>query len=323
MVIDKSDMLSVLESFPKQCREALSLPKGITVSGEISGIFVCGMGGSAIGGDLLASYLKDSKLAITVVRDYKLPDYVDEYSLVFVVSYSGNTEETLSCYEQALKKKAKIIVITSGGKLAKSAEKVIKIPAGLQPRAATGYLFLPMLGVLYNSGIINITNTELNEMIALLKDVESYKEKAKELAKKIGKKIPIIYSSERFKPVAYRMKTQINENAKYPCYTNTFSEMNHNEINAFQFMERSKFIVFLIRDEKDNPRIQKRMDICRDIMEERVDVEEIFSKGKSLLARMFSTIYLGDLTSYYLAINNRVDPTPVEVIEHLKKELLK
>jgi len=323
MVIDKSDMLSTIESFHKQCKEALSLPKGITITGEVATIFVCGMGGSAIGGDLLASYLNGKSLPVTVIRDYNLPDYVNEYSLVFIVSYSGNTEETLSCYKQAVEKKAKIVAITSGGKLGQSAEKVIKLPQNIQPRAAIGYLFFPIVGILYNSGLLNLTNSELNEMLALLKDTKSYKEQAEEIAKKIKDRIPIIYSSERLKPIAYRWKTQINENAKSPCYYNVFSEMNHNEINAFQFMERSKFFIFLIRDEKDHPRIQKRMDICKELMEQRVDVKEIFTKGKSFLSRIFSTIYLGDFISYYLAINKRVDPTPVEVIEQLKKELLK
>ena len=321
MVIDKSNMLEVLDNFPKQCKDALALPKGIMVKGEVTSIVVCGMGGSAIGGDLLKMYTNETKLPVFVVRDYKVPEFVDNYTLVFVVSYSGNTEETLSAFHDAKKKNANIIAITAGGQLHKEASKTIRIPSGLQPRAAIGYLFFPMLGVLYNSNLIDVKNAVLNEMLVLLSQNQGIKETAEQLAKKIQGKIPIIYSSELLKPVAYRWQTQINENAKYPAYHSSFSEMNHNEINAFRNMERKKFIPILIRDEKDHPRIKRRMDVCKQIMERNVDVEEVHIKGSSLLARMFYTIYLGDYTSYYLALRERVDPTPVEVIEWLKKQL--
>jgi len=323
MVIDKENMLEVLEKFPIQCRDALSLAKGIKVSKEVSNIVVLGMGGSAIGGDLLKSCMSESDIPLFVNRNYDLPKYVNEDSLVFAVSYSGNTEETLSACEQAIGKKANVIAVTTGGRLSELCEKVIKIPKGYQPRAAVGYLFFPVLGVLYNSGIVNVKNADLNEMMDLLKDFKSYEEQAETLAKKIDQKIPIIYSSELMAPVAYRLKTQINENAKSPAFTHTFPEMNHNEINAFSFMDRRTYIAILLRDEQDHPRIRKRMDICKEIFEERVDTEELHTKGKSLLARMFSTIYLGDFVSYYLAIRKRVDPTPVQIIENLKRALLK
>jgi len=320
-MIDKSNMLAVLKHFPKQCREALSLTKGIAVTKEINHIVVCGMGGSSIGGALLKSCLSNLDIMVTIVRNYDLPKSIDHKSLVFAVSYSGNTEETLSALKQAQERKAIVIGITSGGEIAEKVDELIKIPAGYQPRAAVGYLFLPMLGVLYNSNIIEVRNEELNEMLKSLDDIEAYEEEAKKLAKTIGNRVPVIYSSELFEPVAYRLKTQINENAKYPAFNNVFPEMNHNEINAFRFMDRNKFVAIMIRDNADHPRIKKRMDICKKIMEERVDVLDIVTKGKSLLTRMFSTILLGDLTSYYLAINLRVDPSPVEVIETLKKQL--
>ncbi len=321
MVIDKSNMLEVLDNFPQQCKDALALPKGITVKGEVTSIVICGMGGSAIGGDLLQTYCSNTKLPVFVSRDYKVQEFVDNYTLVFTVSYSGNTEETLSSFHDAKTKNAQIIAVTSGGELSKAAEKIIKIPSGLQPRAAIGYLFFPMLGVLYNSNLIDVKNTDLNEMLALLNKKEEIKNKAEELAKKIQGKTPLIYSSELLKPVAYRWQTQINENAKYPAFHSAFSEMNHNEINAFRAMERSKFLAILLKDEKDNTKIKRRMEICKQIMEKNIDVEEVNVKGSSLLARMFYTIYLGDYTSYYLALRERVDPTPVAVIEWLKKQL--
>jgi glucose/mannose-6-phosphate isomerase len=322
MVIDKSNMLEVLESFPKQCKDALTLPKGITAKGEVTSIVVCGMGGSAIGGDLLKTYCSSTKLPVFVVRDYKVPEFVDQYTLVFAVSYSGNTEETLSAFNDAKKKGANIIAVTSGGELSKKADKVVKIPSGLQPRAAVGYLFFPMLGVLYNSNLIDVKNQDLNEMLSLISQKDEIKAKAEEIAKKIQGKTPIIYSSEQLKTVAYRFATQIHENAKYPAFHSAFSEMNHNEINAYRAMERTKFIAILIKDEKDHPQIKRRMDVCKQIMERYVDVIEVNVKGSSLLARVFYTISIGDYTSYYLAMRERVDPTPVEVIEWLKKQLV-
>jgi len=319
MVVDTQNMLELIKNFHNQCRDALELPRGISVSGEIKNIVVIGMGGSAIGGDLLKIFLRNTDIPVYVSRDYKVPSFVNEDSLVFAVSYSGNTEETLASYEDAADKKAKIIVITSGGKLAEC-QKVIKIPPGLQPRAAIGYLFFPMLGILHNTNIIRVKNNELNEMLEILKKTDDFEKEGEALAKKIAEKIPIIYSSEALRAVAFRWKTQINENAKMAAFYNVFSEMNHNEIAGYQGMDR-KYTAILIRDKNDNERIKKRMDICKEIMEEHVDVEEVHTQGDSLLARIFSTIYLADFVSYYMAMQNRVDPSPVDIIEGMKKKL--
>lgn len=321
MSLDSQNMLQVIKDFPKQCREALDLPRGISISEEITSIVVIGMGGSAVGGDLLKTYLHDTKIPIFVIRDYKVPKFVDNYTLVFVVSYSGNTEETLSAFRDAKEKGAKIIGITSGGKLAEECKKIIKIPSGLQPRASLGYLFFPMLGILHNSEIVSVNNSELNEMLGIIKNVEQFNSEGEALAKKIKEKIPIVYASQLLEPVAFRWKTQMNENSKMACFYNIFSEMNHNEIAGYKGMDR-KYIAILLKDKHDNERIKKRMDICRDLMQERVNVEEVEIKGESLLARMISTIFLGDFVSYYLAILNRVDPSPVEIIESLKKKLV-
>ncbi|MBI2134609.1 bifunctional phosphoglucose/phosphomannose isomerase [Candidatus Woesearchaeota archaeon] len=320
MVVDSQNMLGVIKDFPKQCREALALPKGLSVPGEVKNIVVAGMGGSAIGGDLLRVYMQDSKIPVYVSRDYKVPSFVDSNSLVFAVSYSGNTEETLSSYYDAYEKKAKIIGITSGGKLGDECEKVVKVPSGLQPRAALGYLFFPMLGILHNTGIAKVRNDDLNEVLEVLKNTKKFEEEGQQLSKKLRDKIPIIYASEALGPVAFRWKTQINENAKLPAFHNVFSEMNHNEIAGYQGMDR-KFAAVLLRDKNDRQGIKKRMDICKEIMEEKMNVEEVQVQGRSLLARMLSAIYLGDFVSYYLAVWNRVDPTPVNIIENMKRKL--
>lgn len=321
MQIDKSNMLKVIEGFPKQCKTALELPKGMSASGKVDKIVVAGMGGSAVGGDLLRTYMQDSRIPVFVVRGYKVPNFVDENTLVFAVSYSGNTEETISAYKSAVNKKAKIIAITSGGQLASLAKKVVRIPVGLQPRAALGYLFFPVLGVLVNSGIIDVKGKEIEEMLGILSKTDEFKTVGENVAKKIGQKTPLIYASELLSAVAYRWKTQFNENSKTAAFHHVFSEMNHNEIAGYQTMNRGDFVAIFIRDKEDNERIKKRMDITKEIISTKVGVEEVFTKGGYLLSRIFSGIYYGDFASYYLALANKIDPTPVAVIENLKKKL--
>jgi glucose/mannose-6-phosphate isomerase len=291
MVIDKSNMKQVLLDFPKQCREALSLAQGIKVKGDFNKILVCGMGGSGIGGKLLKTYLADTEISVMVVNDYDIPASVDDNTLVFAVSFSGNTEETLSALTEAKNRGAKVVGITSGGQLADMVDTLIKVPSGLQPRNAVGYLFFPIIGVLYNSSIVDVKNSDLNELIKVISDTEYFDEKGRELALKIKDRCPVIYSSTKLEPVAYRFKTEINENAKTPAFFHVFPEMCHNELVGFSGMERSKFIILLIRDHEDHERIKKRMDVCKELFEDTVDTEDILTMGDSLLARMFSVIY--------------------------------
>lgn len=323
MAVDKQNMLKTLEEFPKQCREAMELPRGRGASKDIDNVVVLGMGGSAISGDVLKSYLKDCPIPIHVVRDYTLPSFVTKKSLVFAISYSGQTEETISATEQAIERKAYVVGISSGGKIAGMCDKHVRIPEGFQPRCALAYLFFPLLGTLYNTdpSHFDVKNEELNEMLTILSRVEEFKERAKKLANTIKNRTPVMYSSELLRPAAMRWKTQINENAKTPAFFHTFAEMNHNEIVGYEHMGRDDFVAIMIRDKQDHPQIQKRMDITSEIMEKRVDVEEVYTKGSSLLSRLFSTMYLGDFTSYYLAMYKRVDPTPVDVIQGLKEKI--
>ena len=321
MPIDNSNMLKVIEDFPKQCKTALELPKGMSISGKVDKIVVIGMGGSAVGGDLLKAYMQNSKIPVFVVRDYKVPNFVDENTLVFAVSYSGNTEETISAYESAINKKAKIVAVTSGGSLGQMAKKVIKIPTVLQPRAALGYLFFPVLGVLANSNIVDVKNSEITEMLDILSNTKEFKAVGEGIAKKIGQRTPLIYASEMLNAVAYRWKTQFNENSKTAAFHHSFSEMNHNEIVGYQTMKRGDYVAIFIRDKEDNESIKKRMDITKEIISTRIDVEEVFTKGDGLLSRIFSGIYYGDFASYALALAKKIDPTPVAVIENLKKRL--
>ena len=223
---------------------------------------------------------------------------------------------------EAKNRGAKIIAITSGGKLSEITDTIIRVPTGLQPRNAVGYLFFPMVGVLYNSGILDVKNSDMNEMVKVLSDSAYFDEKGNEIAKKIRDKTPIIYSSSFFGPCAYRFKCEINENSKHPAYHHVFPELCHNELVGYKGMEKSRFIVILMKSNSDHERIRKRMDICKEIFGERLEVEEITALGTSIYSKIFSLIYLGDWVSYHLALLNRIDPTPVEVIEDLKRKLV-
>ena len=319
MKYDKGDMIDVLEDFPNQCKEAVLLAKGVKVKGKFSNICVCGMGGSGIGGELIKGFIKN--IPVFNHHDYGLPKYINKKSLVIVVSYSGNTAETLSAFTEAKKRKAKVISITSGGKLAEKDRKAVLIPSGLQPRAAIGYLFVTMLSILSNNKVIPNQSKAIAELFRIL-NVKETRKKAFMLAKKMNKKIPVFYASEDLEAVAYRMKTQVNENAKQPAFSHVIPEMNHNEINGYK-NQGKKLIAIFIKDKKDSKEIKKRMEINKSLIKSSTSVYDVDVKGKSLLARVLSTIYIGDFASYYLALMNKEDPTPVPLITELKKRLSK
>lgn len=337
---DPENMLGALEGLPDQCREAVKLTrnKKFNFKGNFQNIVVTGLGGSAIGGDFLRVYGgQKCSIPIVVNRDYSLPLFVNEGTLVLAVSYSGNTEETLSAYDEAKAKGAAIVSLTSGGKLAEKAQKdnvpLIIIPGGLQPRAATGYLFIPILIVLEKLGLIPDVSVELDDMISSLEsmgsraamDVEEDKNPAKQLAKLFYHKIPVIWGvSGTTETVAMRWKGQINENSKAMAYFNVLPELNHNEIVGTEAPEKllKQLELVFLRTSDDHPRVQKRFDITKEIIGERVGgITEIWGEGNSLLARMFSLTYLGDYTSAYLAILYGIDPSPVKLITLLKNKL--
>lgn len=303
-------------------------------------IVISGLGGSAIGGDIVRT-LAAGQAAVPVVvnRDYNLPAFVDQNTLFAAVSYSGNTEETLSAYQQAREKGATIICLTSGGKLAEWAAHdgyaVIKVPGDLVPRAATGYLFAPLALFLEEIGLLSNVRTEIEETIQVLNSqrqilnpqVGQPENLARRLAEHLRGAIPVIWGSSGLtEAAALRWKAQINENAKSPAYYNLFPELNHNEIVGFEVPAEllSRLVVVILRDQGDSPQIQKRMAITRQIIENRVqEIVEVSSQGQSFLARFYSLVYLGDYTSVYLAHEYGINPTPVQVIDYLKAELAK
>ncbi|MEM4247111.1 MAG: bifunctional phosphoglucose/phosphomannose isomerase [Candidatus Woesearchaeota archaeon] len=318
------NLLDIIHSLPQQIREGIQLAKDIKVSGEFSSIVVTGMGGSGIPGDLLKSILRDCKLPIIVNKDYSLPGFVNKNTLVFVISYSGNTEETISAFKDAQKKKATIITITSGGKLRELARdakcSLIIIPQGLPPRSAVAYLLFPMLVILHNSGITKLNSAEIKATIEALKNPE-YDSKAKELAEHLKGKIPLVYAGPQHEAVALRWKQEFNENSKSHAFYNVFSELDHNEITAYQ-NAKNTFHIILLRDEREHTQNKKRMDHLKQLLKEKkIPITEIMLKGIHPLVKIFTALYMGDLTSYYLAEKYGVDPTDTHLIEELKKQL--
>ncbi len=333
---DRHGMLGLIESFPQQCEKAKEIGSSFEIPAKLKrqykNIVFTGLGGSAIGADIMKSYAADvAKTPMAVNRNYSLPGYVDKDSLVIAASYSGNTEETISAYKDAVRKSATVAVITSGGQLQALAESdnvpFVNVPAGMPPRATLGYSFFTLLVLLSKLKIIEDQSNHIGSAIETLKSMQAAKAGQK-IASKIYLKYPVIYSGQdHIDAVATRWRGQLAENAKTLSSTHVFPEMTHNEIVGWEYPKEilKKFIIIMLRDSSDHPRIAKRMDITRDILskEKKLDVIEAHSEGEGLLSRIFSLIYIGDYVSYYLAILNEVDPTPVDRITYLKDRLAK
>ncbi len=344
---DPSDMYSAIQNFPDQVREGVELGKGAPkiAKSKARKILILGMGGSAIGGDLLRSYIEAfpgrGGVEIVINRGYNPPP-VDAKTLVVASSYSGNTEETLSAYEAAQENAGEVLVMTTGGRIGELADKrkqkKITLPGGLQPRAALGLSFFPLLyalavkSELFGSEIKEETEKGIEEAIALLEKLsKKYSAGPKKgnaayaLAEKINGNIPVIYSAaERLDTVNLRWRGQIQENAKYLAFGNLIPEMNHNEINGWSHPQElvDRFVAIFLRDADDHVRNAARIDITKRIIGKTAGAtHQIKSQGETLLARLFSLIHLGDWVSYYLAGMNGADPSPVPVIENLKKQL--
>jgi len=327
--IDKSNMKKVIAESAGQFKDGLDLAKDIKVEGVFKNVVVCGVGGSALPADILNS-LVVAKIPIYIHRDYNLPAIASEDSLIVCISYSGNTEEPLSALQEAINKNITPITIATGGKIEKicSGHNIafVKIPSGIQPRSATGYIFSSLAKVLANCGIIDDLSDEISNVSEKLAKINSTLEKeGKILAKKLVKKTPIVYASNKFEAVAKIWKIKFNENSKIPAFYNYFPELNHNEMVGYTGVKKGNDLcVLILKDKEDHPRTIKRMELTSLLLKKR-GVKNIFIENKegSLMFRMFSSLLLGDWTSYYLAINSKIDPTPVDMVEEFKRMLVK
>ncbi|MCM8763929.1 MAG: bifunctional phosphoglucose/phosphomannose isomerase [Candidatus Omnitrophica bacterium] len=331
--IDKSGMLELIENFDSQCIDADSISISDVPVRDYDCVVWAGMGGSAIAGDILKQMVEMyCSLPFIVHRNYGLPNYVNNRSLVFAISYSGDTEETLSAFKEGVKKKASIVSLSSGGQLEKLSKREgvlhIKIPAGQPPRCSLGYIFFPLANLLRRLGFVEQVDAgkiaELARTYRNIYGVESRENRAKEFARKMHGKNIVIYSGEGLLPAATRWKTQIAENSKQMVAVNVFPEMNHNEIMAWNFPSHliSNSVVFFLRDSKDNERVRLRMNLTGEILKSKsIPVYDVESQGIQTVERIFSLILLGDWISFYLALLNGVDPTEIKEISYLKKKL--
>ena len=338
--IDKAGMLGVAANFPEMLSESARFTRGVSLpkKKKFTQVVISGMGGSAIAGDITADWLFDkSAVPILVNRSYQLPAAVNHETLFLALSYSGNTEETISALKEAEKRQAQIVCVASGGKIKEIAESrkypLYLIPSGYQPRAALPFLLVPILKTLEGLGVFSGLEADLNEAVALLqKSREEYTldkplryNAIKQLAKKLENKIPFIMASSKTTGAAgLRMKTQFNENSKITALLSCYPELNHNEMVSLSFLKREEnhFCLLLLRDEADSEKIVKRMEITKSLIGKQVGgINEIWSQGKSALARILSLVQLGDFLSVYLALARGIDPTLVEVIGRLKKEM--
>ncbi len=338
---DRQGMLEILGRFDQQLEQALEIGQEVTIppGGQpVEKVLLCGMGGSAIGGDLLRAYLgQDMKVPFLVNRNYSLPGFVDDSTLVLVASYSGQTEETLSSFSQAQEAGARLICLTSGGMLGRLAQEhgvpCAQIPEGYPPRSALGFCSIPFLVCLSRLGLLADRSEELRRSIELVRrKIQDYcpstsiaANPAKGLAISLKDRIPIIYGSDsHLEMVAIRWRGQFSENGKQLAYSSTLPEMNHNEIEGWTHPPKllRQLVPIFLRDRDDPSKTQARIDVTRGLLSEKVDSAlEYWTEGESWIDRLWSLILLGDYASVYLAFLNQVDPTPVRTIERLKTQL--
>jgi len=326
-------MKQLIADFPIQLHEALIIGQNyhfLSARKTFSNVILTGLGGSGIGGSIIQNYLSDkATLPFAVNKDYTLPAFVGENTLVLVSSYSGNTEETVACLQQALKAKATVVCITSGGKVAEIAKKkkvdCILLPAGMPPRACLGYSIVQVLFALqYQKLLKGDFEKDIQASIKLIQNETGAMQKsAKAIAKKLNGKIPVIYAAPNFEGVAVRFRQQINENGKMLAWHNVIPEMNHNELVGWRD-KNDNLGVIMLRNESDYSRVQMRMDSNKKVIKKYTStIIEVFSKGKSYWEKVFYFVHLTDWVSVYLADLHGVDAMEVKVIDSLKGELNK
>ncbi len=336
---DPGRMLAAIGELGSQCRQGYS--NGAGASGlpdlaDVRGVVCCGMGGSAVAGDVLRSVFRDRLgVPVEVNRSPELPEYAGPHSLVLISSYSGNTSETLAAFREATKRGCRSIVVTSGGTIADEAAEagvpVVSVPGGFQPRAALGWLAFTALGALETAGLLPPLADDVTEAAGEVDARAAASgpgapvgdDPAKRLAEAIGDRIPVLWGAEGIAATAAaRWKTQFNENGKVPAWWASMSELDHNEVVGWTRPFGRSHTVIALRHEAEDPEIAARFPLSLEIAADAgADTYEVWATGRSALARLMSLIALGDFVSAYVAIRKGVDPTPVDVIKRLKAAL--
>jgi len=313
-----------IKNFPSQFAKGFEIAKDIKISGSFNKVTICGMGGSSSFTELLNDVLAidgSVNFKIDVVKGYCLPLNVNKETLYFIVSYSGNTEETLSCLEEVQQKGLSYIVVTSGGQLEEKANEydvpIFKVPSGIQPRLSTGYFIAGLLQILFNCQLIP-------DMSKLVLDASSqinslFDEKlSQDLAKSLINSVPIIYSTDNNSSLAYLSKIKFNENSKIQAFWNFFPELNHNEMVGFTNLVMKPFFIIL-KSQFTHPRNHKRIEVFKQVMsKQNANIFVLDLKGKNVLEEILMGYYFIDHVTYYLAENYGIDPEPVKIVEDFK-----
>ena len=326
-------MKQLVANFSDQLKKAIEIGKAahLTAYGKpIHHVVISGLGGSGIGGSIVSELVAlEASAPITVCKGYFIPAFVNENTLFIASSYSGNTEETIQALEQAMAKKAKIVCITSGGKVKDIAEKNkfdhIILPGGFPPRSCVGYSMTQLFYILKFFGVIRSDfESDLKAAISLIdKEEASINEIAKKITAQLEHKIPVIYTTTYNEGVAIRFRQQLNENAKILCWHHIIPEMNHNELVGWR-EKNDNMAVVLFRDPDEYDRNNTRIAVNKEVIQKYTsNIIEIYSKGKSKIEKAIYLIHLGDWVSCYLADKRGYDANEINVINELKSHLSK
>lgn len=327
-------MDKMIARFPAQLEEALGIARNISLKKHVAAfrsVFISGLGGSGIGGGFVQDFVRSvCKLPVVVSKGYEAPAWINKHTLAICSSYSGNTEETINTFEQLLDTGAKVVVISSGGKLIELAKKhgldYVQLPGGWSsPRACLGYSVVAQLGILRAARLIpeKLLNQVASAQKLVAKSQVSIQKDARKIAGFLNGKTPVIYTTDVMEAVAVRWRQQINENAKMLAWHHVVPEMNHNELVGWRDQRPDTAVVWL-RNSDDLKRSAVRIDINKEIVQHYTQTSiELWSRGKNLIEKAFFFVHLGDWMSFYLAELHGVDPVEIKVIDFLKSELAK
>jgi glucose/mannose-6-phosphate isomerase len=339
---DQSGMMQNIASMGAHIRESVQMTSAalasVNLPNNLENMVLAGMGGSAIGGDFVRCYLAPKlRIPFAISRSYDLPAYANERTLVIASSYSGNTEETLAQFDEAVKRNCQLVALTTGGALVDRARKqnvpILPLREGMMPRAAFAYSFVPVLLLLQKLGLTANEDSSLQSGATHLDQLaESYGEsnltdsnKAFALASQLLHRLPVIYSAADYEAVCLRWRGQLQENAKHLAYGNVLPEMNHNELESWAHPTDllQHFMTIILRSADDeHPRVTARLNALKEILSgKQVTIVELQAEGATRLERMLSLIALADWTSLYLALLSGTDPTPIPIMDALKKRL--
>jgi glucose/mannose-6-phosphate isomerase len=337
--LDRYDMRKVILQEAHQFADGFTCvdEAKLSLSKKYTRVCVLGMGGSALGANIVDMYIQKMSqygefpyVSVEPHRSYNLPLQSTENTLHIVCSHSGNTEETLSVLQEITEKKFPVVGVSSGGKLEQICGEqnipFIKLPIpfeNFQPRMASGHFFSVLLGIMIQGGLVpeKVKDDILNQVDQLEKDIQGQESLGKEIASFLYTKTPLIYTTEQWKYLAMIWKIKINENAKTPAFWNYFPELNHNEMVGFT-QPQADFAFLLLRERNDDPRILRRYEVFEEIMLKKgFSLKKVDIQSNSVYTTIFSTLALGDWASYYLALSYGIDPTPVDMVETFKKML--